>query len=451
MHYLKSDEANLAAAHPASAAAMVSKEGYYSKKLYEAVCQNDIDTIKSCLDNGADVNYVETDFQVSVLHVACFESRNDILRMLIINNVNLIGKDKNSGQTVIDLLQETLREYLENYPKSKYIYSAPTLKRFEAQHSVLKFLNEFVHGKPTIKNLKMPIIYCSTDKNYCYVGFQASSTHKHMDLWQCYGACEWEIRSTSIGSATDKIYSTTFDVIFETVEQRNGNEDFLQSMLKPKFGKKIIAYPSDRHVAEIEPGYNYIVRCRYVHKRYEIATAWSQFSKPCMYPKEEFVQWLRSYGLENYIAEFGKHDMYSIRDLQMLDRETFEHKFKHSGMDFRQRRLLWLGVQSSMRKKSRIDVTNHALSGKADGGSQIAQNHAIEKTETPLFEFLQDIGLERYHDGIEILVETLDILKGAYSNQEELISDIKEVLPEMKPPHRRLLWKGVLRLNNEKK
>lgn len=258
VHYLKSDEANLAAAHPASAAAMVSKEGYYSKKLYEAVCQNDIDTIKSCLDNGADVNYVETDFQVSVLHVACFESRNDILRMLIRNNVNLLEKDKNSGQTVIDLLQEILREYLENYPKSKYIYSAPTLKRFEAQHSILKFLNEFVHGKPTIKNLEMPIIYCSTDKNYCYVGFQASSTHKHIDLWQCYGACEWEIRSTSIGSATDKIYSTTFDVIFETAEQRNGNEDFLQSMLKPKFGKKMIAYPSNRHVAKIEPGYNFI-------------------------------------------------------------------------------------------------------------------------------------------------------------------------------------------------
>ena len=229
-----------------------------------------------------------------------------------------------------------------------------------------------------------------------------------------------EIRSTSIGSATDKIYSTTFNVIFETAEQRNGNEDFLKSKLKPKFGEKVIAYPNDRHIAKIEPGYNYIVRCRYVHKGYDIATAWSLFSKPCMYPKETFIQWLRSYGLENYIAEFGKHDMYSIRDLQMLDRESFEKMFKHSGMDFfRQRRLLWLGVQSSMRNTSRTDAMKQTLSYNNDGNYRSLQCRDIAKEEAPLFEFLKDIGLERYYDGIEILVETLDILKGAYSNQEE--------------------------------
>jgi hypothetical protein len=151
--------------------------------------------------------------------------------------------------------------------------------------------------------------------------------------------------------------------------------------------------------------------------------------------------------LENYIAEFGKHDMYAIRDLQLLDRESFENKFKHSGMDFRQRRLLWLGVQSSMRNKSRVAVMKQTVPSKVDGSDQIVQNRDIAKAKSPLFEFLKDIGLERYHDGLEILVETLDILKGAYSNQEELISDIKEVLPEMKPPHRRLLWKGLVKLN----
>ena len=127
---------------------MVSKEGYYSKKLYEAVCQNDINSVKSCLDNGADVNYVDTDFKVSVLHVACFESRKEILRMLIMNDVNLLGKDESSEQTVVDALDETLFEYLENYPKSKYIYNAPRLKRFEAQHSTLKFLKEFIRAQP---------------------------------------------------------------------------------------------------------------------------------------------------------------------------------------------------------------------------------------------------------------------------------------------------------------
>ena len=121
-------------------AAMVSKEGTIPK-LYEAVCQNDINSIKSCLDNGADVNYVDTDFKVSVLHVACFESRKEILRILIMNDVNLLGKNVSSGQTVVDALDETLFEYLENYPKSKYIYNAPRLKRL-VQHSTLKFLKE---------------------------------------------------------------------------------------------------------------------------------------------------------------------------------------------------------------------------------------------------------------------------------------------------------------------
>ena len=80
---------------------------------------------------------------------------------------------------------------------------------------------------------------------------------------------------------------------------------------------------------------------------------------------------------ENYIAEFGKHDMYSICDLQILDRESFEKKFKHSGMDFRQRRLLWLGVQSSMRNKSRVAVMKQTFLN--NGERSVVQNRDIAK------------------------------------------------------------------------
>ena len=55
--------------------------------------------------------------------------------MLIMNGVNLLGKDESSGQTVVDALDDKLLSILENYPKSKYMYSAQRLKRFEAQHS----------------------------------------------------------------------------------------------------------------------------------------------------------------------------------------------------------------------------------------------------------------------------------------------------------------------------
>ena len=57
--------------------------------------------------------------------------------------------------------------------------------------------------------------------------------------------------------------------------------------------------------------------------------------------------------------------------------------------------------------------------------------------------FLKNLQLERYHDDIVLFVDTLEILLNAYSTQDELIEDIKEVIPEMKPAHRRILWKGI--------
>ena len=84
--------------------------------------------------------------------------------------------------------------------------------------------------------------------------------------------------------------------------------------------------------------------------------------------------------------------------------ESHLKKFKHSGMDFRQRRLLWLGVQSNMRNTSRIDAMKQTLSYNNGENDRIVQCRDSAK-ERPLYEFLKDIGLERYYDGIEILVE----------------------------------------------
>ena len=84
-----------------------------------------------------------------------------------------------------------------------------------------------------------------------------------------------------------------------------------------------------------------------------------------MYPKSTFVNWLRSYGLETFIGWLGKLNIYELKDLQKLDRQSLENGLKKSGMDFRERRLLWQGIQSSMKKKNKqqycVNLTNDDL------------------------------------------------------------------------------------------
>ena len=97
---------------------MVSREGYFSEKLYEGTCQNDIETVVYCLKNSADVNYIHKDFKTSSLHVACMESNFDIIHLFIENGVNLLIKDGHN-QTPVDMLNETLAQYHQTYPKCK--------------------------------------------------------------------------------------------------------------------------------------------------------------------------------------------------------------------------------------------------------------------------------------------------------------------------------------------
>jgi hypothetical protein len=432
---------------------MVSKESYYSEKLYEATCQNDIDTIKYCLNNNADVNYINQDFGIAPLHVACMESKFDIIQLFIEHHANLLIED-NHGQTPIDMLNESLMEYHNKFPKCKYIFEKKYLKRCEEQNKILMFLKDFTTTKTTIEKIDMSIIYCCTDKNYCYVGIYAVSNHRYKDLWMKFGSCEWEIRSTSVGAAVDKIFSKSFDIIFESKENRLGNNDFKRSKKKKTFGEKTFIYPLRRYVATIEPGYSYIVRARYVHQDYNIQTNWSEWCSPIMYPKSTFVNWLRSYGLETFIGWLGKLNIYELKDLQKLDRQSLENGLKKSGMDFRERRLLWQGIQSSMKKKNKqqccVNLTNGdiaSINNKACH-NDLKNGDGIDEEQkgnsyTPLYIFLKNLQLERYHDDIVLFVDTLEILLNAYSTQDELIEDIKEVIPEMKPAHRRILWKGI--------
>ena len=114
---------------------MLSREAYYSEKLYEATCQNDIDTIKYCLNNNADVNYINQDFGIAPLHVACMESKFDTVQLFVEHDANLSIADKH-GQTPIDMLNESLMEYYYTFPKCKYIFGKKYLKRCEEQHKI---------------------------------------------------------------------------------------------------------------------------------------------------------------------------------------------------------------------------------------------------------------------------------------------------------------------------
>ena len=49
---------------------------------------------------------------------------------------------------------------------------------------------------------------------------------------------------------------------------------------------------------------------------------------------QTFVKWLRSYGLENFIGWLGKLNIYELKDLQVLSRQSLESGLRKSGMDF---------------------------------------------------------------------------------------------------------------------
>ena len=90
---------------------MVSHEDYYSQKMYEATCQNNILAVNKILENNnVNVNYIQPDFKISSLHVACIESNFDIIHLLIENNANLLITDDHDT-TPIDMLKEKLHEY----------------------------------------------------------------------------------------------------------------------------------------------------------------------------------------------------------------------------------------------------------------------------------------------------------------------------------------------------
>ena len=62
-----------------------------------------------------------------------------------------------------------------------------------------------------------------------------------------------------------------------------------------------------------------------------------------------------------------------------------------------------------------------------------------------MYNFLQSLedGMEKYTDMMFRLVDNVNQLFRSYRNKNEFINDIKEVVPGIKPTHRRIIWNGI--------
>ena len=153
-----------------------------------------------------------------------------------------------------------------------------------------------------------------------------------------------------------------------------------------------------------------------------------------MHVKLSFALWLYQLDLDQFVTAFANVGMHGKEDMYHMSREQLESNFR-SCMDFSERRKLWGALQIA-KKKSRYRTSKEP--------EKLVDRAVI--TADPLYAFLAKHGLDMYFDAISVLCGSLGILVRAYDNQLELMEDIKEVVPEMKPPHRRILWKALQQL-----
>jgi len=83
-----------------AAITLVACTGQNSEKLVQAARQGDIETVKSLLDAGADVETRDSKYQSSLLMWAAHEGHTDVLNLLISNGAEIDAR-KPTGETAL--------------------------------------------------------------------------------------------------------------------------------------------------------------------------------------------------------------------------------------------------------------------------------------------------------------------------------------------------------------
>eukprot|EP00945_MAST-04E_sp_MAST-4E-sp1_P001851 g1851.t1 len=418
---------------------MASRTSYYSQKLYAASCNNDVAEVEALLRQGADVDYVEPDWKTTPLHCAAINGHREIVILLLQRGANLEVKD-GMNLTPMECLRNKIDEHDET-PALRHVLPKPVYMKRESLKKMLNFFQEYC-SEPKVTKTHLDIIHSEIDAKICYVGISAHATHRLKDVWDSSGSLEWQVRTTEVGAFFEETSTSPhlWNVTLEDKSNRDTNPDYKKSLEKPKVNQAKMIYPRGRRCLKegyLEAGSAYKMRCRLKtleNYQGDLKTEWSAWSAPITFPHASFVPFLRRMALEKYVSNFAMLAIYEPRDFCTYDKGKIEKDFR-SFMDFRERRLLHSSVQG-YKKEVRYRPPKHLV-------EQCDEVHWSENVSLPLRQFLESIGLGLYFEDMVIFCESMETLLYAYDSQEELIDDLKEVLPEMKPAHRRILWKNI--------
>ena len=74
-------------------------QSQYSARLFDAICNENLISVKFCLQNGANINAKDSRFGRSPLHIAAVCRNLEIVKILIQNGANINAKNNHYGRS----------------------------------------------------------------------------------------------------------------------------------------------------------------------------------------------------------------------------------------------------------------------------------------------------------------------------------------------------------------
>jgi hypothetical protein len=418
----------------------MSQTTFYSQALYAAACTGDLDACARHMERGAEVNYVDPDWKQSPLHAATIAGHRNVVLFLLSHGAN-VSLANEGGETPHENLVSLIAVHKES-PVLKYTLTKSEYEHRERQKQLATLLSKFL-GPPKVHTVRLRVGTHSSSNHPCVIVSAAVDHPLKSACWFRCGQCEFEFRPTDLGA--DAVHALAprecWEIDIKTASNLVSNCFNPNTMLSIK--NLDIQQQNDNRGAQfcteydLVPGKLYRIRARIRSNQHTFKTVFSPWSDPIMHMKLPFALWLHHLGLDQVMTVFGNLGIHDKEDMYRMSRQELESNFR-SCMDFSERRKLWGALQIA-KKESRYCTAKE---------SKKLVDSAVS-TADPLYAFLEKHGLDIYFDAISVFCGSLGILVRAYDHQMELIEDIKEVVPEMKPPHRRVLWKALQRLKEE--
>ena len=258
------------------------------------------------------------------------------------------------------------------------------------------------------------------------------STH---ELYALLGQCEYQMKQSFVGSN------------IETPSLRRG--------------QKFVGCQEKQHHLELLGGMHALKQYRYRVRYHSNGNAswhtdWSEWSEFITMPDESLLLELiyvdsvagTNFNFTQRLNEFCKAGVNTSDELiRQAQKETLDRSLLKIGtaLDYNERRTLIRVLRAKFKDMEYVDY-NHTI---RYGKEPIRPLN--ELPSTAMFRFLEQLGdgMEQYTELMFRMVDSLSQLLTCYGSKEEFLEDVREVLPAMKPAHRRIIWLGIKKQTNQ--